>query len=227
MSSVYDALTKAGKNTETISTRSLSWQGINLQWKIIIFVLGLFFVLIVNQLVGQVLRSQMDESAVLMTTNLSDAAATYLASKDLLQLKTTVTKYARLSRVAYVFIQDREGKVIAHSLGMLPPELQEKPTSDQSREVNRRELTFEGKTVYETRGPILDGRFGSAHIGVWAAAVEGDIYHALFMFVWPIAFGLLAAVIMVAVAARLLFRALRRVAEVRLNSQATSTDPLK
>lgn len=227
MSSVYDALTKAGKKTETISTLRLSWQGINLEWKIIISVLGLLFMLIVNQLVGRVLRSQMDESAVLMTTNLSDAAATYLASKDLLQLKTTVTKYARLSRVAYVFIQDREGKVIAHSLGTLSPEVQEELTFDQGRDVNRRELTLEGKTVYETRSPILDGQLGSARIGIWAAAVEGDIYQALFMFVWPIALGLLAAVIMVAIAARILIRALRRVIELRLGSQATSTHSLK
>ena len=79
--------------------------------------LGLVFVVIVNQLVARILRIQMDESAVLITTNLSDAAASYLASEDLLRLKTTITKYARLSRVAYVFVQDREGKVIAHKPG--------------------------------------------------------------------------------------------------------------
>ena len=165
MSSVYDALIKAGGKNETINALSLSWQGISLEWKIIISVLGLFFLIIVNQLMGRALRIQMDESAVIMATNLSDAAAGYIASKDALQLKTTVTKYARLSRVAYAFIKDREGKVIAHSLATFSPELQEELTSDQRRQVSRRELTLQGKTVHETREPILDGQLGTAHIG--------------------------------------------------------------
>src|SRR3990172_406603 len=106
MSNVYDALIKAKGRNETISPLSLL--RISLEWKIMMLVLGLLFVAIVNQLVGRALRTQMDESAVVIATNLSDAAAGYLASKDVLPLKTTVTKYARLNRVAYAFIKDRE-----------------------------------------------------------------------------------------------------------------------
>jgi hypothetical protein len=228
MSSVYDALIKAGKRNETISALSLSWQGIGLEWKIMILVLGLLFLVTVNQLMGRALRTQMDESAGIMTTNLSDAAAGYIASKDVLPLKTTVTKYARLNRVAYAFIKDREGKVIAHSLATFSPELEEELTSDQRRQVSRRELTLQGKTVYETREPILEGRLGTAHIGIWADAVEREIDRALFMFLWPITLGLLAAVIIVVILARPLIRALRRLIDSRSESpQATSTHPLE
>jgi len=228
MSSVYDALIKAGKRNETISALSLSWQGISLEWKIMVFVVGLLFVVIVNQLMGRALRTQMDESAVVIATNLSDAAAGYLASKDVLPLKTTVAKYARLNRVAYAFIKDREGKVIAHSLATFSPELQEEVTSDQRRQVSRRELTLQGKTVYETREPILEGQLGTAHIGIWADAIEREIDQALFMFLWPITLGLLAAVIIVVILARPLIRALRRLIDSRLGSgQATSTHPLE
>ena len=228
MSSVYDALIKAGKRNETISALSLSWQGIGLEWKIMVLALGLLFVVIVNQLIGRVLRTQMDESAVVIATNLSDAAAGYIASKDVLPLKTTVTKYARLNRVAYAFIKDREGKVIAHSLATFSPELEEELTSDQRRQVSRRELTLQGKTVYETREPILEGRLGTAHIGIWADAVEREIDQALFMFLWPITLGFFAAVIIVVILARPLIRALRPLIESRGGSaQATSTHPLE
>jgi hypothetical protein len=177
---------------------------------------------------GRALRIQMDESAGIMTTNLSDAAAGYIASKDVLPLKTTVTKYARLNRVAYAFIKDREGKVIAHSLATFSPELEEELTSDQRRQVSRRELTLQGKTVYETREPILEGRLGTAHIGIWADAVEREIDQALFMFLWPITLGLLAAVIIVVILARPMIRALRRLIDSRLGSaQETSTHPLE
>ena len=228
MSSVYDALTKAGKKNETIGSLTLSFQGISREWKILVLVLGLLFLIIVNQLISRVLRTQMDESAVVITTNLSDAAAGYIASKDVLSLKTTVTKYARLNRVAYAFIKDREGKMIAHSLATFSPELEEELTFDQRRQVSRRELTLQGKTVYETREPILEGQLGTAHIGIWADAVEREINQALLKFLWPIALGLLAAVIIVVILARLLIRALRRLIGSRLASaQATSTHSLE
>ncbi|HEX6176195.1 MAG TPA: hypothetical protein VF089_19470 [Candidatus Binatia bacterium] len=227
MSSVYDALIKAGKKAENSGALAVSWQGLNLEWKIMLVVLGLLFIVIVHQLVARVLRAQMEESAVLMTTNLSDAAAGYIASNDALRLKTTVTKYARLSRVAYVFVQDRDGKIIATSLTGLSPELQSAVSSNQELQVSRRKVTVEGKPVHETRAPILDGQLGSAHIGIWAGAVEGDIQKALFKFVWPITLGLLAAVTAVLMLAQPLIRALRRLIELRSAVQPAATQRIK
>src|SRR5262245_48824859 len=101
-------------------------------------------------------------------------------------------------------------------------------TSDHLRKGSRREVTLKGKTVYETREPILEGRLGTAHIGIWADAVEREINHALLMFLWPLTLGLLAAVIIVAILARPLIRALRRRIDSRLGSaQATSTHSLE
>lgn len=227
MSSVYDALIKAGKKAENSGALAVSWQGLNLEWKIMLMVLGVLFIVIVHQLVARVLRGQMAESAVLMTTNLSDAAAGYIASNDTLRLKTTVTKYARLSRVAYVFVQDRDGKILASSLTGFSPELQSAVTSNQELQISRREVTVEGKPVHETRAPILDGQLGSAHIGIWAAAVDEEIQKALFRFVWPISLGLLAAVTAVLMLAQPLIRALRRLIEMRSAAQATATQRIK
>jgi sensor histidine kinase regulating citrate/malate metabolism len=227
MSSVYDALTKAGKHTETSGVLTLPWQRISPGWKIMMLVLAVVFVVIVNQLMAQVLRNQMNENAVIMITNLSDAAASYLASKDLLRLRTTVTKYARLSRVAYVFVRDHGGEVVAHSSATLSPKHQQGVTFAQDSQVSRRELTLEGRSIYETRAPILDGQLGSAYIGISADAVEREIYQALFIFVWPITFGLSAAVIVVLISAQPAVRALRRLIELRSGSQASSTQRLE
>jgi sensor histidine kinase regulating citrate/malate metabolism len=192
-----------------------------------LLVFGLLFAVIVNHLVTRVLRDQMEESAVLMTTNLSDTAAGYIASNDALRLRTTVTKYARLNRVAYVFVQDRAGKIIASSLASVSPELESAVTSNQELQVGRREVTLDGKTVYETRAPILDGQLGSAHIGLWAGAMEGDIHRALFKFVWPITLGLLAVAIAVVMLGQLLIQAARRLIDLRSGSEATATQRIK
>jgi hypothetical protein len=60
------------------------------------------------------------------------------------------------------------------------------------REVIRREITLDGPIVYETSAPILEGQLGRAHIGISAATVQSEIDRALFLFVWPIAVGILA-----------------------------------
>jgi sensor histidine kinase regulating citrate/malate metabolism len=227
MSSVYDALIKAGKKTESSGTLAVSWQGLNLKWKIMLLVFGLLFAVIVNQLVTRVLRDQIEESAVLMTTNLSDAAAGYIASNDALRLRTTVTKYARLNRVAYVFVRDREGKIIANSLASVSPELESAVTPNQELQVSRREVTLEGKTVYETRAPVLDGQLGSAHVGLWADAIEGDIDRALFKFLWPITLGVLAVAITMVMLGQSLIQAARRLIVLRSAAQTTATQRIK
>jgi hypothetical protein len=216
MSNVYDALVKAAKRPHAITPLSLSFQSVSREWKVLLLVFGILFIVILSHLMARALRMQMHENAALMTTNLSDAAAGYLASKNVLQLQTTVAKYARLSKVAYAFIGDREGKVIAHSLTTLSPELLAELTADQPQKVARRELIFQGKPVYESREPILDGQLGR------------EVYHALFMFVWPITLGLLAIAMIVVLLIRQLIQTVRPLIESRLGSaQATSTRPLE
>ena len=166
MSSVYDALIKAGKRNETIRPLSLSWQGISLEW-IMVLVSGLLFVAIVNQLIDRALRAQIDQRALVIATNLSDAAAGHVIGKNILELHALVTKYARLEGSAYAFLEDHEGKILAHSLGTFSPELQKPLTLDERRQVERRVVSLQGKTVYETRTPILEGQVGATHVGIW------------------------------------------------------------
>jgi HAMP domain-containing protein len=121
-----------------------------------------------------------------------------------------VTKYARLEGTAYAFIQNSRGQIVAHSLGSFPPELQETLTSDQRRQVNRRVVNLGGKTVYETRAPILEGQVGAAHIGIWGEAVTTEIYSALFPIVGLIGMGLIVAVVFSILLARGIIQPIRR-----------------
>jgi len=188
MSNVYDALIKSGKRNETIRPLSLSWRDISLDWKMmgtvgsIMLVFGLLFIVIVHQLMSQALRSQIDRRALIMATNLSDAAAGHVVRRNILELHAMVTKYARLEGAAYAFIEDHEGEILAHSLGTFPPELRKPLTVDERRQVERRVVSLQGeqgKTVYETRTPILEGQVGAAHVGIWGEGVETEIYSSL------------------------------------------------
>jgi HAMP domain-containing protein len=202
MSKIYSALIKAQaeeghhrrialprkEKTGRITPLNLGWADFNLEWKLVgiiagtLLVFGILFVAIVNQLIGRALRAQIDQRALVMATNLSDAAAGHVVGRNLLELHALVIKYARLAGSAYAFIEDGKGQIVAHSLGTFPPELRESLTMDDRRQVSKRVVSLpgnQGKTVYETRVPILEGQLGVARVGIWEEAVATEISGAL------------------------------------------------
>jgi hypothetical protein len=214
MSKIYDALTKLEhhRRPRARNARPRSWNPsqtglmgvwcneISLEGRIIatlagtMLILGILLVALMNQLVGRALRSQIDQRALIMATNLSDAAAGHVIGGNILELHVLVTKYARLDGSAYAFITDNKGRVIAHTLATLPPELARNANPSAPRQVNRRIVRLDDKMVYETRMPILEGQAGAAHIGVWRESVTAEVYRALLPIVAPISALLFAGI---------------------------------
>ena len=145
----------------------------------IIVLVGLLVIGMVYHLVGQALNNQLDQRAKAIATTLTDAASGFIMGKNVLELNALIAKYALLNGIAYVFIEDTNGNVIANSLGILPPEL--KPSSSQGlRETVERSFTLRSRPVHETRMPILDGRVGAAHVGIWRDEITAEIRRVLF-----------------------------------------------
>jgi HAMP domain-containing protein len=140
---------------------------------------GIVGLALVTREMSRVMRHQLDRRAFDIATNLGDAAASHILRGNVLELYALVTKYSVLSGVAYAFISDGKGRVLAHSLGVFPPELKESISSIDRRLANQRESVFRGKEVYETRAPILQGRVGTVHVAIWADTVHDEIRHAL------------------------------------------------
>jgi hypothetical protein len=211
MSKIYDALIKLEKrprektvfplNWRNTTSGSLSfWRALGPEWKIVgalagmMLVFGLLLLAVVNQLVVGALRSQIDQRALIMATNLADAGAGHLIAKNVLELHALVTKYARLDGAAYALVEDNQGRIVAHTLAALPPALAEHLSVDERRSLRRRVVKLEGKTVYEIRVPILEGQAGGARIGIWEQSVAAEVGNALLPIVAIIAGLLLAAV---------------------------------
>lgn len=222
MSKIYEALIQAGKrsasraasfrtnSSEEAALRRLWDQGSQFEWKIIgtvatiMLFFGLLLVVIANQVMIRALRSENDQRALAIATNLSDAAAGPVMEKNILKLHVLLTKYARLNGAAYAFIEDNNGQIVAHSMRPFPPELKQTLTADERNQVNRRIVTLAGKTVYDTRVPILEGQLGAAHLGIWAEGVKNEISSVRLPFI-----GLIIVVLLVAVGtAVLLVRAI-------------------
>lgn len=193
---------------------------VSLKWKIggtytaVMLILSIFVIAAMYQLLNKMLRDQLDKRALAVATNLSDASAGHLVGKNLLALHALLRKYSLLDGVAYAFITDSRGEVIAHTLEAFPPEIRQgSPTSDQ-REPRRRELSLRDKTIYETSVPVLEGQVGMVHVGFWADAVEKEIQSALLRFIGIIAIVPFVGAILSFILAHWIVRPIRGLTEV-------------
>ena len=158
---------------------------VGLRWKIggiytgVMLVLGVFVIATVYQLTQGTLRDQLDKRALAIARNFSDAAAGHIAGRNLLALHALARKYTLLDGVAYAFVADAKGEIVAHTLGTFPPQLREGLSVGTKRHAQQREFLMADKRVYETAVPVLEGQMGSVHVGFWADAVQKEIGRAL------------------------------------------------
>ncbi len=193
---------------------------VSLRWKIygsfvgLVLLLGIVVIGVIYELIGRALQEQLDQRALAIATNLSDAAAGQIVGRNFLALHALVTKYALLDGVAYAFIKDDRGEVVAQTLGTFPGELQEAAGAASQRQVSRRELTLRGKAVYETSVPILEGQVGSVHVGFWGDAVGKEIERALIPVIGLIAALIIAGALVAVLLARGIIRPILRLTEI-------------
>jgi HAMP domain-containing protein len=158
---------------------------VSLKWKIggtftvVMLVLGAFAIVGVYQIARGALQAQLDQRALAIANNLSDVAAGHIIGKNSLALHAIARKYTLLEGVAYVYIEDGKGQILAHTFESFPPELRKELAIGGRRQTQQRELTLAGKDVYETAVPILEGQLGSVRLGFWQDTLAKEIQRAL------------------------------------------------
>jgi methyl-accepting chemotaxis protein len=173
--------TLSAESSKVIKAVGITWRHGGLRWKIsatfggLILVLGLLVIGIVYYFTAHALQKQVDLRSSAIATNLADAAAGFVSRKSSLELDALVAKYGRLDGVAYAFIQDPRGEILGSSVQPFPVELKDSGGTAASSRVTR----VRGKSVYETRSPLLDGQLGIARVGLWAETVQNDVRSTL------------------------------------------------
>lgn len=195
---------------------------ISITWKItgtligIILLFGCLAIASVYHLVGRALHEQIDQRALALATTLSDGVAGSVTTKDVLLLHAIVTKYALLDGVAYASLEDRDGKVLAHSLARSGEELQT-ATIYQGQgltETQKRKVMLRGRPVSETVVPILGGRMGAVHVGFWADVIEERVRRTLMPIVGLIAALLIIGLIVAGILSRQIIRPIMQLRSV-------------
>jgi HAMP domain-containing protein len=158
---------------------------VGLKWKIggiytlVMFILGIGVIAAVYALTGRTLRHELDRRSLIVAQNFSDAAAGYVAGRNTLALHALAAKYTLLDGVAYAYVEDGQGEILAQTFGAFPDELQLASTPAAMRQTQRRELRWTGRSVYETSVPVLEGQIGKVHVGFWADRLHEEIQRAL------------------------------------------------
>jgi HAMP domain-containing protein len=126
----------------------------------------------------RLLRHDVDQRALVIATDLSDAVGGSVAGNNILAVHAQLSKYALRGDVAYVFME-RDGKIIADSFSQFPDKLKQVMGATGQDKKVRRQVIFQNRPVYETAAPILSGQLGSVHIGLWGDIVEEQIRRSL------------------------------------------------
>jgi HAMP domain-containing protein/cbb3-type cytochrome oxidase subunit 3 len=203
---------------------SRPWHRASLKWKIgtafsvVILILGLFVIGIVYYVTGSALRAQVELRASAIAANLSDAAAPYVSRRNPLELDALIAKYGRLEGVAYAYIEDTKGEINASSLQPFPAELKDTAAIER-RTASSRVTRIRGKSVYETRAPMLDGQLGTVRVGLWAEAVQAEVRGTLLSIIGLIGLCVLAGI---ALSLVLVNRAIRPILDLKASADEIS-----
>src|SRR5262245_7641899 len=151
------------ESSKLIHSGAVKPSGGGLRWKItytfsgLILLLGITVTAIVYHFTHSALQKQVDLRAAAISTNLADAASGLVSRKSTLELDALIAKYGRLDGVAYAIVQDPKGETLVSSMQPFPVELKDASGAAGPSRTTR----VRGKTVYETRSPLLDGQLGA------------------------------------------------------------------
>ncbi|HEY5627315.1 MAG TPA: HAMP domain-containing protein [Nitrospira sp.] len=160
--------------------------GLGLTWKIVAtfagttLFIGSVIIAAVYYHMSHAVRSQTDERALIIATNISAAAVTHVQRKDASGLSTLLARQAQLPEVAYALVEDRNGSVLGYAGEQFSPHLETLLGNTDLREIRRTLTRIGDRGVYDTRVPLLDGGIGAVHVGIWQSAIDNVVNQALF-----------------------------------------------
>ena len=129
---------------------------------------------IIYGLLGQMMEQQIKARADTTTFGIGEIVTSRVRNGREQDLSEAIRKYASMDGVAFVYIEDREGKIIAHFPKDMPIYLDR--DFPRSTEAALRGVTigYRGAAVYETAKRIDTGNAAFVHLGLNSAAIEAE-----------------------------------------------------
>jgi len=136
---------------------------------------GFFACIAVYSYLCRAIEKEIKRRADVMGIHITEIATLQLASGGLQELRAQVDKYASVQAVAYVYVEDEEGKIVAHVPLDLPRYLNRDFPKSAERALGGVDVQYRGLGVYEIAKRITGGKkAGFVHFGIWHAAIKEE-----------------------------------------------------
>jgi len=173
----------------------------------IAIVFGFAACVIVFGSISRVYEKELTSRTQIITIGLSDLVTRRLATKSVQGLANDVEKYAAMKAVAYVYVEDAKGAIIANAPEELPRYLIRDFPRSAERALGGVNVRYRGADVFEVANRI-GVNAGFVHLGIWRDAIAAEARMALLPMVAGIVVLILGITAMFIVIARRLNRPL-------------------
>ena len=143
---------------------------------------------IVYAFLSQVVEKEIKSRADVMVFGVSEILAGHLAAGNMQLLADEIARYAKADAVAYIYVEDSEGKIIAHFPKDVPIYLDRDFPRSAERALSGINVQYRGVSVYEIAKRI-GAKGGFVHLGLLRGAIAGESR-------WPLAPIIVAIVVL-------------------------------
>ena len=133
---------------------------------------------IIYGFLGQVMDQQVKAHADATTFGIGEIVMSRVRDGREQDLSEVLRKYASIDGVAFVYIEDREGKIIAQFPKDMPIYLDRDFPRSTDAALRGVTIRYRGAAVYETAKRIDAGNAGFVHLGLNSGAIEAEARRA-------------------------------------------------
>ncbi|MGH7794787.1 MAG: HAMP domain-containing protein [Candidatus Binatia bacterium] len=129
--------------------------------------------------VASMLEKEMKHRASLSAMMLSEIATSYGAAHGKTGLRRAIENHLSNDTVAYIYVEDAEGKIIEHLRRELPEFLRQDAPESAVPAVNGVDMEYRGLPVFEISAPVGEPRGGFVHLAIWSDRIHEETRRAL------------------------------------------------
>jgi HAMP domain-containing protein len=135
--------------------------------------------IIVYRFLSRGIDKQIESRADDMVFGINEIATRHLPAGTIQELANVIAKYASTEGVAFIFIEDAEGRIIVHHPKDLPIYLDRDFPRSAERALHGATVKYRGSAVYEVAKRVGSGREGFVHLGLSRGVIEAESQRAL------------------------------------------------
>jgi HAMP domain-containing protein len=141
----------------------------------IIGVFGLVTVAVIYFNLSFSLSRQVIQTARITALNVGLDAPGYLSKNNATGLRALLRRHANTAELDYIVVEDRAGKIFAHSFDVIPRAVRGSSSSGAHAIESQSTVRLGDRVAYEISVPISEGRDGAVRVGIWREQVDAKI----------------------------------------------------